>query len=117
MKDLQAILGQAAENLKELGFVKTSFFIDVEDRERPRAEINFNGEEGKARTFGGYLGEKSSHYSDVDISFIVISGKEYKILISPQPHMIKHEPDRRIALNQGIKQLIKDIENYRMRHL
>ena len=116
MKDLQAILGQAAENLEGLGFTKTSSFVDVENRDNSRAEINFEAVEGKARTFSGYLEEKSSHYPNVNISFIVISGKEYKILISPQPHMMKHEPDRKSALNNGINRLIKDIENYRMRH-
>lgn len=116
MKELQETLKQAARNLEGLGFRSNSFFVDIEDREKSGAEISFTGEEGKARTFGGYLEYNRLHYVNVDISFI-ISGDKYKILIQPSIQMMKHESDRKTAIVHGLTQLIKDIENYRMRHL
>ena len=114
MKELQELGKELVDRIKRIGFRNIEFFVDIEDREKSRAEISFIGEEGKARSFGGYIESHNSHYNDALIGFIN-SGEGYKITLTPNPDMIRHGIDRKTALMHTICQLIKDIENYKMR--
>lgn len=112
MRELQELGRELVDKIGKMGFKDIQLFVEVVDRENSRVELSFTGEEGKARTFQGYIQGCEMHYNDAYISF-QSSPECYRIKINPID--TKHEINRKTALVHAMYQLIKDIDNYHLK--